>query len=455
MKLSQKQDKTNDELFLLLTKVTDLEQQFQKKGKNTIVLFADLQGSTNYKITHTFFESLRKIMTHNSVVSDIIKKNRGIVIKWLGDGIMAKFSEKNTLSSIKASVEIQRFFSEYNKDKARNDQINTKIGISVGRCLEISGVGNSTNDLMGIPVDTSSRIQSIARPKQILIDNEMRKKISDLTKNVKMKQLLKNLKISFSSPKLRNLRGIGPVKIIEVKWDKFLEIQSERDDLIPEQLETLAKILSDNTSKNLISKKSNFCNPLLSDEEKQIMVRTAFQNSQKTIRILAYSLSSWKDRIEKPLLAAIRRGVNIEILVLDTTSKYRFEKTLYESFRSDVKIKNWIKDVQKIRNSYHTNLQNTIDTIKIWQSQLDSSQQKLLSIRSYDEMPNYYGFMFDDDSLYFSSFYVNLTERGYNLPAVFIERNKDMLGDIIITGFKNWFDIKFALNETVDIGNFE
>ena len=454
MKLSKKQDNTNNELLLLLTKVTDLEQQFQKKGKNTIVLFADLQGSTHYKVTHTFFESLRKIMTHNSVVSDIIKKNRGTVIKWLGDGIMAKFSEKNTLSSIKASVEIQRFFSEYNKDKAKDDQINTKIGISVGRCLEMSGVNTSTNDLMGIPVDASSRIQSIAKPKQILIDNEMRKKISILTKNVKMKQILKNLKISFSSPKLRNLRGIGPVKIIEVKWDKFLEIQSEKDDLIPEQLETLAKILSNNTSKNLISKKSNFCNPLLSDEKKQVMVRNAFQNAQNTIRILAYSLSSWKDRIEKPLLTAIRRGVKIEILVLDTTSKYRFEKTLYESFRSDVKIKNWIKDVQKIRNSYHTNLQNTVDTIKIWQSQLDSSQKKLLSIRSYDEMPNYYGFMFDDHSLYFSSFYVDLTERGYNLPAVFIEKNKDMLGDIIITGFRNWFDIKFALNESVDIRNF-
>ena len=68
-------------------------------------------------------------------------------------------------------------------------------------------------------------------------------------------------------------------------------------------------------------------------------------------------------------------------------------------------------------------------------------------------MPNYYGFMFDDDALYFSSFYVNLTERGYNLPAVFIEKNKDMLGDIIMTGFRNWFDIKFALNESVDVGH--
>jgi hypothetical protein len=37
MTLSQKQDKTNNELFSLLTKITDIEQQFQKKGK--ILLF--------------------------------------------------------------------------------------------------------------------------------------------------------------------------------------------------------------------------------------------------------------------------------------------------------------------------------------------------------------------------------------------------------------------------------
>jgi len=46
---------------------------------------------------------------------------------------------------------------------------------------------------------------------------------------------------------------------------------------------------------------------------------------------------------------------------------------------------------------------------------------------------------------------VDLTERGYNLPAVFIEKNKDMLGDMIIQGFQNWFDIKFTLNESIDI----
>ena len=307
-----------------------------------------------------------------------------------------------------------------------------------------------TNDLMGIPVDAAARIQMLAKPGQILIDYKLRKKISLLQKDDKKKKKLKELKISFSSPKLRNLRGIGSSKLSELRWDKFLEIQKEEDDLTQAHLKDLAEILSKNNTKKIIHNKSCLCKPLLDDEQKQIAVKNGFEKTQKKIRILAYSLNSWKERIEKPLLDAVQRGVKIEILVLSNTSKYRFEKTLYESFRKNIKLKDWIKEVQEIRKSYQSNLQNTIDTIKIWQSQLEKSQRKLISIRSYDEMPNYYGFMFDENKLYFSSFYVDLTERGYNLPAVFIEKNKETLGDIILQGFQNWFDIKFALNDTMN-----
>ena len=240
------------------------------------------------------------------------------------------------------------------------------------------------------------------------------------------------------------------VKINEIKWDKFLDIRKEENDLTQEQLRALSEILSKNNTKKFMNNKSKYYKPLLSDEEKQIVVRNTFKNTKKSVRILAYSLNSWKERIEKPLLQAVNRGIKIKILVLSNTSKYRFEKTLYESFRENIAQKNWIKEVQQIRNSYQTNFQNTVDTIKIWQSQLDKDQKKLISIRSYDEMPNYYGFMFDDDKLYFSSFYVDLTERGYNLPAVFIYKNKDTLGDIILQGFQNWFDIKFALNDQIN-----
>ena len=438
-------------MLTLLTKATTLEQQFQKNTENTIIVFIDLKASTQYKTTHTFFESLRKILTHNTIVSDLIRKNNGVVIKWLGDGIMARFAEKDIFKSIKASVEIQRFFAEYNSDKSKEDKIKTKIGASIGHCLEISSIQNMNGDLMGLPVDTASRIQTLAKPCQILIDFKLRKKIGTLQKNKKFNEKIKKLKISFSGGKLRNLRGLGPVKISEIKWDKFYEIQKEENDLTQEQLKELSEILSKNKIKKNISTKSSLCKPLLTDEKKQIVVREAFEMAQKRIRILAYSLSSWKDRIEKPLLEAVRRGVKIEILVLGNDSKYRFEKTLYESFTKDVELKEWIKKVQQLRISYQSNLQNTMDTIKIWQSQLEKSQRNLISIRSYDEMPNYYGFMFDENKLVFSSFYVDLTERGYNLPAVFIEKNQETLGDIILLGFQNWFDIKFALNEQLSM----
>jgi class 3 adenylate cyclase len=300
-----KQDKTNNEILSLLTQVTELEQKFQKKGKNTIVFFADLEGSTHYKTTHTFFESLRKIMTHNSVISDIIKKNHGEVIKWLGDGIMARFSENNTIKSIETAVEINQFFLEYNKNKSKEDKINTKIGISVGRCLDIDNLGNNKNDLMGIAVDTASRIQALAKPGQILIDYELKLRIKNLAVNKKKKQNAKEAWFSFGAMKLRNLRGIGPVKIAEVRWNKLLDIKREEDDFTKEQLKELATILSKN-NEHMILDSSTFCKPLLSDEEKQVAVRNCFQNSKNIIRILAYSLSSWKERIEKPLLDAIK-----------------------------------------------------------------------------------------------------------------------------------------------------
>lgn len=276
-----KTDNANNDMLTLLTKATNLEQQFQKNTKNTIILFIDLQSSTQYKTTHTFFESLRKILTHNTIVSDFIRKNNGVIIKWLGDGIMARFTEKDILKSVKASVEIQRFFANYNNDKSKEDKIRTKIGASIGHCLEISSIQNMTGDLMGLPVDTASRIQTLAKPCQILIDYKLRKKIGVLQKNEKFHEKIKKLKISFSGGKLRNLRGLGQVKISEIRWDKFYEIQKEENDLTQEQLKDLSEILTKNKIKKNITTNSKFCKPLLTDEKKQLLLGRLLRKLRK------------------------------------------------------------------------------------------------------------------------------------------------------------------------------
>ena len=205
--------KTNTENILsLIAKTTTMEKRFSSEGKNTIILFADMEKSTHYKATHTVFEGLRKIITHNTTINDVVKKRKGNVIKWLGDGVMASFDESEYLDSVLTSIEIQNFFKEYNLNQSVEDKINCKIGLSMGQCVDIPKSSISTKDIMGLPVDKASRIQSLAKPGQILVDYNLRKKISDYFKKNNIAK--KDKDIVFSSPKLRNLRGIGKVKII-------------------------------------------------------------------------------------------------------------------------------------------------------------------------------------------------------------------------------------------------
>jgi class 3 adenylate cyclase len=447
-------EKNTENILSLIAKTTTMEKRFSSEGKNTIVLFADMEKSTHYKATHTIFEGLRKVITHNTTINDVVKKRKGDVIKWLGDGVMASFDESEYLDSVLASIEIQNFFKEYNTDKSIEDKINCKIGLSIGQCVEIPKSSISTKDIMGLPVDKAARIQSLAKPGQILVDYDLRKKIikyfkkNDVTK--------KNKDIVFSSPKFRNLRGIGKVKVSEIKsGPKFLGIDNEENDLSSVQLESLADILTNNHINNisdklsLQKKQSQHYKFLVDDEEKHQLVRNMIDESKESIRILSYSFSSWKDRVEVPILNALKRGVKVDILVLSGSSKHRFEKTLYESFRESISTKDWMNKVQNIQKSYHTSLQSTLDKIQIWKNELDSDHKELLNIKSYEELPIMYGFMFDGKNLSFTSPYIDLVETGYNLPAIYISEGKGILENILIKTFQTWFDLNFVTGKNL------
>lgn len=446
--------KDAEDILSLIAKTTTMEKRFSSEGKNTIVLFADMEKSTYYKATHTVFEGLRKIITHNTTIDDAVKKRKGNVIKWLGDGIMASFDESQYLDSVLTSLEIQNFFKEYNKDKSIEDKINCKIGLSIGQCVEIPKSPISTRDIMGLPVDKAARIQSLAKPGQILVDYDLRKKITEYFKKNKTAKASKD--VVFSPVTLRYLRGIGKVKVSEIKsGPKFLGIDNEENDFSTIQLESLADILENNhlndiSDKLLLQKKqSRHYRFLADDDKKHQLVRTLIDESKDNIKILSYSFSSWKDRVEVPILNALKRGVKIDILVLSGSSKHRFEKTLYESFRESISTKDWIDKVNNIQKSYHTNLQSTLDKIKIWKNDLDSDHKKLLNIRSCEELPMMYGFMFDGKILSFTSPYTDLVETGYHLPVIYICEGKDLLANILIKTFQTWFDLNFVTGKNI------
>ncbi len=106
-----------------------------------------------------------KLITHNEIIRKSISKNNGEEIKTIGDAFLVRF--KSALDSIKASLNIQKEFSEYNKDKKKIDQILVRIGIHIGDIL------TTDNDVFGNEVNIASRIQALAEPGSVYISADV------------------------------------------------------------------------------------------------------------------------------------------------------------------------------------------------------------------------------------------------------------------------------------------
>ncbi len=72
-------------------------------------------------------------MIHNEIIRKNIAKSKGEEIKTIGDAFLVRF--KNAVGAVRAGMDIQNEFLEYNKDKKKADQILVRIGIHIGDIL--------------------------------------------------------------------------------------------------------------------------------------------------------------------------------------------------------------------------------------------------------------------------------------------------------------------------------
>lgn len=138
---------------------------------DAIFLFADLGGSTQLMFQKNQVVGYRKITEHNQVVRDYVVTYKGVVIKELGDGVLAKFEGPNsTINAVNAAIEIQRFFDVYNLSQPDIAyQIVTKIGIAHGAYIDY-GQG----DVVGTGINMAFRLAAAAEGGQILINKVLK-----------------------------------------------------------------------------------------------------------------------------------------------------------------------------------------------------------------------------------------------------------------------------------------
>jgi adenylate cyclase len=122
-----------------------------------------------------------------SMVTDIIFRYDGMLDKYMGDGLMAVFGapieqDDDAERAILAAKEIKKALAAMRAEQgAQKGTFDIRIGINTGRVVagNIGSPRRVDYTVIGDPVNIASRLESIAKPNQILIGEETYETVKD------------------------------------------------------------------------------------------------------------------------------------------------------------------------------------------------------------------------------------------------------------------------------------
>lgn len=169
------------------------------------IMFTDLVGSTQYKREMGHTKGFMRNRMFCDICEQAVIRNNGVVVKRLGDGVMAVF-ETAIDSVLAAMLMVSSIDNDRKKLKKIVGKMDFRIGITCGYVKEIPGV---TKDYIGHAMDKGARIEGVARTNQVLIDEIVygliHTKIRDYSDD-----------IAVGSPRNLTLKGVGVSTLYEV-----------------------------------------------------------------------------------------------------------------------------------------------------------------------------------------------------------------------------------------------
>jgi class 3 adenylate cyclase len=150
-----------DKLQELLETRAQADLELEKLRTPVTILFSDIQGSTRYAEKKGDFEYMALINRHNSLLFPVIEGEGGIIVKTLGDAIMARFDDP--VAAIRAGAGMQRVLEQQRNAKPEFEPIHIRVGVHTGFGLIKDG------DVFGDVVNAAARVQHAAETEQVLI----------------------------------------------------------------------------------------------------------------------------------------------------------------------------------------------------------------------------------------------------------------------------------------------
>src|SRR4029077_7176417 len=102
------------------------------KRQNTAIMFTDIVGYSA-QMGKNEAAMVAKLQIHNEIMRNQIVRNRGTVIKTIGDAFMVRF--RSAESAVQCALDCQKAIGAYNKGKPDGDQFHIRIGVHMGEVI--------------------------------------------------------------------------------------------------------------------------------------------------------------------------------------------------------------------------------------------------------------------------------------------------------------------------------
>ncbi|MCR9142189.1 MAG: adenylate/guanylate cyclase domain-containing protein [bacterium] len=133
------------------------------------VLFTDITGSTEMYERLGDTTAYNIVRDHFDILIQEFESNGGVVIKTIGDSLMASFT--SNIDALKALLPLRERLEEYNRDKPEGKQVRIRIGMHRGPAILVNL--NGRLDYFGTSVNKASRIESVSRSRELSISQEV------------------------------------------------------------------------------------------------------------------------------------------------------------------------------------------------------------------------------------------------------------------------------------------
>ncbi|HEY3360040.1 MAG TPA: DUF5939 domain-containing protein [Polyangia bacterium] len=130
--------------------------------RSTTLLFTDIKGSTEMYERLGDAAAYALVQRHFGLMTDVIRRREGGVVKTIGDAVMASFGVNR--DAVAAALEIQEGFARVDPPLS---QIEVKIGLHRGPTIAVTS--NRMLDFFGRTVNLAARVQGHSRAGEVLL----------------------------------------------------------------------------------------------------------------------------------------------------------------------------------------------------------------------------------------------------------------------------------------------